>query len=358
MKLLKNPEAGGPGAKAFGTIASRAAVAIPDSLPCIVFATREECDVWIRLRHAPETGGAGVVRWDAQQAARYNRTMGHADQNAAAVNLLNLAVERRWITDQQRRAVKITHLTRLVRDRDVQSAMELRFDQNRQPELMGEESRTKNIVKVIVDRLPSTPVLEIYNKKARVAFLNKHFGARAGFKMGSGSREVRPGETKTKAGKLPRRKPKGAGERRSMIPDDDPSDVTQPRCRDLYEELKGLDLNTFPNAAAVLFRVLVELSVSSYCNVRVHPVGDREKLSSLMRFVLKDLSTQKRISKGDAQPVSKALGNQHHPLNPDTLHYFVHSELAFPDGRTLRGIWDSFAPFFQRTWEVISEAKR
>jgi hypothetical protein len=142
-----------------------------------------------------------------------------------------------------------------------------------------------------------------------------------------------------------------------MIPPDDNAPVSHGRCRDLYEELQNLDLRTFPNAAVVLFRVLIELSVSRYCGATHHPIGDREKLSSLMRYVLQDLSTKKAISKPESQPVLKALGNQHHPLNPDTLHSFLHNELAFPDSHTLRQIWDSIAPFFHKTWEAISAAQ-
>jgi len=47
--------------------------AVPERAWCIVYATREEADVWIDLKHEGPGAGEGTVRWESE--AKYNRSV-------------------------------------------------------------------------------------------------------------------------------------------------------------------------------------------------------------------------------------------------------------------------------------------
>ncbi|MAL18651.1 MAG: hypothetical protein CL670_00690 [Balneola sp.] len=84
--------------------------------------TREEADPWIKLRHRGESGGAGLVEWDGEAGARYDKRRGEATPH---LDLLNFVLDKGNLRDNIKSSIKssfpITTLERLVRDPDIRT---------------------------------------------------------------------------------------------------------------------------------------------------------------------------------------------------------------------------------------------
>ncbi len=81
LKVLETPEMvldslKGSAARQLKKLADTYKQAPIDRLPCIVLRDREEADTWIELLHDDKSGGAGPVKWSAQQKRRYQSRRG------------------------------------------------------------------------------------------------------------------------------------------------------------------------------------------------------------------------------------------------------------------------------------------
>jgi hypothetical protein len=131
-----------------------------------------------------------------------------------------------------------------------------------------------------------------------------------------------------------------------VIPDAKPNDI--------YHELRGLNLEEFPNAVGVLFRVFLELSIDRYLltfklmnkttlamtklRVKVIQVADHLQKTGVM--TKKELVAVRRIA------------DPHHFLagSIETLHAYVHDANFAAGPSDLKAAWNSLEPFFVRLW--------
>ncbi len=354
LRLLHNPESAGVLARSrYSGIATKAVVPIPSVVRCVVFTTRDDGDVWIRLRHSGEANGAGLVPWNAQQAARYNERTGHGDQHTAALNLLDLALEKRWVSEQEARKVKISHLTRLMGDKQARARLGLEVGADRRPRITGDQVVAGTAIRTVLVTLPTTKVREIYLQEDREKFLNTVLAAEPSAQPPSA---IPQGSPRSGMAAPSSSASRGQAERKSMIPPRERTCPNHARCRDLVRELKTLDATEYPNSAAVCFRVLFELSVDRYLKASGIPYSEEDPLKKRTGKVAEDLQKSGRLSKEELQPVRKALQDQDHILSPNTLNFFVHSPLAFPNHRMLLRVWEGVAPFFRAVWQVVNSS--
>jgi hypothetical protein len=128
----------------------------------------------------------------------------------------------------------------------------------------------------------------------------------------------------------------------------------------IHDELAGIDITRFQNAAAVLFRVFFELSVDTYCDV--HGVrktkfvrGDREMDLSLrekFEAVCADIETKGgREAVHTLKPVKFAMKSSEVLLgNIEHMHQFVHGAHMVPTPDVLRATADQAMPFLLAVW--------
>ncbi|MGH7791026.1 MAG: hypothetical protein ACREOB_01795, partial [Thermodesulfobacteriota bacterium] len=126
----------------------------------------------------------------------------------------------------------------------------------------------------------------------------------------------------------------------------------------IFKELRGIKIEDFPNAGAVLLRVFLELSVDSYMDAHALPRKSKDSKGQL-----RDKNLQKKveevidhlIKKGDCdrkdfKGVIRGLSVPHSPFNIDLLHQYVHNRFVTPKTRDLIGAWDDAKRFFERIW--------
>lgn len=118
------------------------------------------------------------------------------------------------------------------------------------------------------------------------------------------------------------------------------------RIKDIWEELQfHLDLNRHPNAVAVLFRVLLELSVEEYIT-RIEPPGvvKDDKLVAKVIAVAHDLNKRGVLDKKQFDEVKK-FNRAETIISAATMNSYVHSPSFSPSPIHLKAIWGTLARF-------------
>ncbi len=147
--------------------------------------------------------------------------------------------------------------------------------------------------------------------------------------------------------------------RNAIVPKSSALSVTNPKIEEIYEELKKLRLDAYPNAIAVMLRVFMETSVDHYLTSVANPPipltlstpgGDKGKpFKTKIEEAMEDM-IRVGVNKKDLDAVRKGIANKDNPLSVDLLHSYVHSRFVKATERELTAAWDGAQPFFDRIW--------
>lgn len=164
----------------------------------------------------------------------------------------------------------------------------------------------------------------------------------------------------------PQPKPKApaAGSRqaapsKSVVPKGVKCTLSDPRIKEVFAELKSLKVDEYPNASAVMLRMVLELCLSNYLDKtgKIQPAITKSlphkgakwypPLSQMLRLVADDVSipipTLQR--KALSQMVDRQKLDQF-ACTVDDLDGFVHNRHMFPSPRDLRLFWNKFGDLF------------
>lgn len=321
-----------------------------ESVPCIVVSNREEARHWIELRHTGENAGAGVVRWGADEAARYKARTGEPEIHSQALDFLQ---RRGDLSPDVRRKVPTTSLKRLMETPEVRSKLGVEL-QKGTLHLLADENRIAKALMHVVNDLASgkTKVGKIYTKRLRQKYADElpaDIVVTPTAKSGQGTAAGTSGTTTTrsKAAKTART----AKKRTRLIPRDCVLTIPSSRAGDVEIELRKLDLEDHTNAISVLFRVFIEISVDTYIEANTLAVSLDASLQKKMAAVAHDLMTRRKLTERQRTPVSRACQKDSFLAPSVTLmHQYVHNPHVFPAPGDLRAHWDSLQPFIAAIW--------
>jgi len=340
------------------TLASR--YEAPSEVPCVVFARREDADVWIELLHLGQQEGAGLVDWTAQQGQRHRVLRGAASPPHMQVLDFVLGETTAISAETRKRAqtgkYPVSTLERALTSPYLRERMGIDIDNGRVVTKFPKGEVLKALTK-IVD--------EIGTSKVKVSdFMSKEDRAR--YADGLASADLPDEKTRgTTAAPLQDAPAQAGGTKRStnrkasnsarlkMVPSDFSANIQgPPRIEAILRELKShLKLNDAPNAVAVLYRVFFELSVDDFIG-REAALSKYKgmKLYQKVDGVLAYMEANGIVKKRDMQQVRHAV--QDPPTNNLTtnLNAFVHNPHMIPSPAELRAVWDSCAPFIQLLW--------
>ncbi|MBX8783629.1 hypothetical protein HBA94_07620 [Ochrobactrum sp. GRS2] len=115
------------------------------------------------------------------------------------------------------------------------------------------------------------------------------------------------------------------------------------RQRAVWNELQfKLSIIDHPNATAVLFRVLLELSVDNY--ISKSKLSDIKESDSLIRKIIasaEDLNRKNKLQKRYLEVIRKSR-TMDEIISVDTLNKYVHSSNLSPSGEHLVALWDTY----------------
>ncbi|MBB6610619.1 hypothetical protein H7F15_06195 [Pontibacter sp. Tf4] len=334
---------------------------------CAVFDNPKEADVWIGLKHGYGASGAQTDGWDPLQKDRYKeRTEGKTSVTIQFINLMKNSADVPESIKKNIEKIDATNATRLFGDPDVRSFLGIETSNGVIQSTVEEKEVIKGLVQVAKDLLdPKFTVKRIYNKDDRKDYIasfpktkipNTSKKASKPWQFDGGEPTPAPApKKKATPAKKPIPNPK---ERNKLIPRACKITISNAKVNAIYHELQDLDLK-YTNAAAVLFRVFVELSVDTYLEEHklVATTSATEAnigLKSKIDKVANHLSANKLADAALCRGIKTAAGNKDHSiLAVDTWHAYVHNNKFSPSSESLITTWDNIQEFMVTLWGNI-----
>lgn len=330
------------------------------TITCCVMKDRTEADTWIELRHRGEQAGAGIVGWGGTEAARFAVRRGRSD---AALKIIDFVAKHGTLDDDTRaklRRISITNLRRLIADPYVRRR--LGIDKQKE-EILTEYPETevaKSLTRMVSDLANQKIIVsDIYTSDQRKKYVDgyKHTELPAPATRSGSALVLGTGEATGTAGTKPKKKAaKGIPQpRNTLIPKNCVLVIGNVRINKIYEELRILSLEKLPNAAAVLFRVFVELTIDSFIesrNLMTPSQLDGSKLRMKLTTVADNLENSGLMTASELAPIRQMTSPQHLIASSvSTMHGYVHNQYFSPSQSDLRTAWDNVQLFMERIWQ-------
>jgi hypothetical protein len=329
-----------------------------DAVQCVVFNKFEDASKWINLKHTGENEGVGIVKWNAQQVARFEaKTRGKSAIALQAIEFLKRDSKLNEEFKEQLKNVPSTSLERLLRDASIQDVLGLSIEDGKLLTSFHREEVVKGLSKVVSDLISKKiKVKDIYSKQDREKYIES-------FKSSEMPDKSRMTVTAWELTSLnpPRSLPAASSQkkvvalsldRQTVIPKNFVVTIKEERVNKIYRELRNLDLDFYENAAAVLFRVFLELSLDSFIHKKSIPgIKKMDSLVSKASKVITYLENSNNIDKQTLKGIKTAINNQHSIFSIDTFNAYVHNRHFSPSARDLKLTWDNIKIFIEKIWE-------
>jgi hypothetical protein len=344
IKLLANPDlAKGTLLEGAAKRVAKQATRIVNSVDCIVVASREEAHPWIVLRHRGQADGAGVVPWGSREGVRYEAKPG--SQAAKAVAFLD-AVEAGFPLDQELRELveqvgtgRLTTLGRLIGDPEFRQAVGYEENSGVGMFRFDADALRPSLAQLLTDLATELTVSNIKSKTQRQRYvreLAKPDPEKARIK-------AKPlGDTPTKQPK--KKSPRKPPRRPKPLLQGVELDNLGPRVDAVLRETQALSPENYPNATAIMLRVVLELTVDQLHESKGW--GKDQKFKNRLRKALHALDATDRDPK--LQSLRTGLQDASSLYAVDTLHAFLHNPHFHPTPAEARSIAANLSEFLRR----------
>lgn len=362
---------------------------ILENIPCVVIEDRATANEWIRLKHIGENDGAGTVRWDGQQTSRFSyQVSGATDSRIIFFDYLKELDAIPLSYKERFSYIKKTNFDRLMGDPDVRALIGVESAGGKFSLINGVNAY---LLEILYDlAFTDLSVGQIYRKEDRKGYLtdiiqrvatkqsgqhNEHYpsldtaekiqrGETEGVltddlhdkQVDPTSHTAQPSTTGASA-KQPTFTPKqDVGKsypinRKTIVPSQHKLTVTHGRIAKIFNELKSLDIETYPNAGAVLFRVFIELSADCYISKNsIKNVDINSSLSKKIEAVADDIESKKLLTKYELRAARQMATSNTQNSSVKTFHSYVHNKDVTPSSTDLKSAWDDLWTFIQGMW--------
>lgn len=358
-----------------------------ENIGCVVLNREEEINEWVRLKHTGQNEGAGTVGWSAQQTARFrSRNEGKPDRQLVFLDKLqNEESISKHIKDRFG-SIKKTNFDRLIQDPDVRELLGIEIDADVLALPKGINPFLILVLSDLVD--DAICVKDIYYKEDRQNYIEKIIkrnkdrplpgidggikaikedemltGLENNFDTNSTKDSSRPGQDKdTNTADLDSQIPKRRGRnyqvnRKTLIPASHKLTISsQHRLLKIFNELKFLSVEDYPNAVSVLFRVFIELSMDCFIDANLDNNPEINVDSSLPKKIdaaIKYLKDNKIMDKHELKSARQMNSNPNQTQSVKTFHAYVHNKDFTPSVVDLKSAWDDIWPFVENIWGCI-----
>jgi hypothetical protein len=328
-----------------------------DSLRCYVVADRAEADPWIQNRHRGLRGGSGLDEWDGYVAARYDALTG---DKSIALQIIDFVTGQSKLSDKSLDRIRlgnfpVTTLERIVKTPYVRNKLGFDIKNNEVTTKLPSSEVVKGLARIVEDvgsgDITVTDVKKVDQRIKYVdGFVNEDLPD-----LSKASGKPRPVDDEPPITKKKRKRPKPKPRTRTtLIPSSLSINVSQHRIQAIAEELQSLNADKYPNAAAVMMRVLIELSLDHFLE---HTVGwseqkvDGSHLAQKLTAAANHLKQAGVMTDQQLAPVKKAAAGQTLlAASIKTLHGYVHNRYFSAAASELKTAWDDLQMFMTKAW--------
>lgn len=331
----------------------------PDDVPCVVYEKREDAAVWIELLHDGESEGAGLVSWSAQQKARYRSRSGGKSPHLQVLDFTRAVAATSLSPKTTRRidqgSFPLTTLERALSTPAVREALGIEIADGQVMTKYPKGEVIKGLTKLVDDIGTGTiKVGNLMHADDRVAYVD-------GFKDADLPDAKTVGETSAVLGDAPEkarakagRDKRASGSRTKLIPQEFSVTIGRPRLHDIYLELKRkLRVDEVPNAAGVLLRVFLELSVDEYIEkngVKVPGKDPAPRLDKKVIAVADYMEEEGIVTNKQALLWREAMKSDDKLTLATNLNQLVHNRDMVVTGNDLKALWTRLGLFFEKLW--------
>lgn len=329
-------------------------------IPCAIFNNADDANKWIKLKHTGENDGVGIVRWDAQQVARFDeRIDGTSPVALQAIDFLKKEALVPQSLKIKLKDVPSSSLDRLLKDKNVQQVIGITVKDNRLQTHLEKNEIIKGLSKIVTDLADKKiKVKDIYTKEDREKYIetfkpidipNKKKKTTSAWELTSPNQATKASTISSKKKATPL-----STDRETVIPKDCIISIIEPRINKIYRELKSLDVNYYENSAGVIFRVFIELSLDAFIDHnKLTTVTENDKLRKKVEEVALYMELHNMANKHICKGIRKAVNNNHDMLSMETFNAYVHNRHLSPISKDLKITWDNIQLFVEKIWENI-----
>jgi hypothetical protein len=326
----------------------------PKAIECQIENDRDRLDEILYRRHTGQQSGIGQSQWDAEAKSNFEKRTGKRTKINVAEEIERLLVESDRLDSKLR--IPRSNLNRLLSAEQFRNRAGIAVVSNKL-KFTHEEAKVLGALNRIARDLISKEVTleDIWDNESKRAYLNKLDKEN----VLPTSKDALPKTVEAKA-KSPKEKAlqtsekpsTDPGKRRHLIRNLDYGIQQTHQNRktlDIFTELQHrLKFDDHDNAIAVLFRVLLELSIEHYIGTEKIPNIQRgDKLSNKYQKALSHMLSTGDLEKKQFDTLKKFEKND--PLfSTNTLHSYVHSADFFPSDHHLKSMWDILEVFIVR----------
>jgi hypothetical protein len=350
IKLLANPglAAGTPVAAAISRVASNAT--LPAKVDCSVAPSRADAEHWLELRHTGMGEGAGIVPWNTLAKHRFSHKPG--TQAAKAIAFLEALAEGYPNNDVIQELVvavaekRLTTLGRLVADPSFKQHVGMREGADGTLAFHYPAKDLQDTLETVLGDIGSdVSVSQLKSKSQRTDYLKS-------VPRPSASKRVAKAQPLSKAPATAKSTGSKKRTRRQSKPQKpfkhlDLSKLGM-RTDNIVREFAGLDVDKFPNASAVLARVILELSVDRF--IAKKNLSNSGNLKNRIKRCLHKVDPTDKDATFQAVRQGLSDGTSFYAVS--TLHGYVHNPHFHPDGSAIRSIAANLEPFLQALNDV------
>lgn len=390
LKLLLNPDLAPVGdVKRFKALHQAVNAGAIRKVSVLYAPSREEAAPLIMARHTRSQ----VARWSPIMQARFyaglrgegitvkalakqygvppskiveNLRVDSAYRAACSVDLPNDIAE----TVRNPREFEVSVLERLMNSPKVRSFLGIEFDEEgRLKGKVAPDEFKKAMGRILTDivngKIDTRRLNTAANIEEYLETLNHGGKTKPKTKGSFTSEDLTPKPTPSTAaaeGSKSRPKPKRRSrEPIGLIPAHVKCYIDNQRVREVHDELRRLKVKSFPNACAVMLRVLLDVTVSEYMDEtkKIKPLLDKAKkegkgsdwaptLNQMLRAMVQDGSLDGMPNQAKKR-LAKLITDKTTLLSVDLLDAFAHNRFALPSARDLRGLWDILEPLLEMT---------
>ncbi len=355
LKLLANPDLTSVAKyqARFRTLRKKMAAPIHE-VRCAIAASPDEAKHWQALRHHGQSEGRGVVPWDTEASTRFFSRRGtHTDKALAVLDVIEatFAANKTLMADAKEvRKDRPTTFGRLVSDPFVRGKLGLEVAPSvaaHYPSELLEPALAKILAdlangRITVSDLKSAKQRRDYILSVGDGGVGDYLPAETAFEIDA--RPLVPAGSPRPPAPAPAPKPKPAPKASpsGSKPLFDGVRLTNlgSRISEVLGELQQLDIDRFPNAGAVLIRVVIELAVTEVHDKKGWPPA---KLKDMVRKCVNGLDPSQKDPK--YQAVRTGLGDGSSLFAVATMHAYLHNEHFRPVPSELRAIAANMSAF-------------
>jgi hypothetical protein len=343
---------------------------LPKKLLCVVAKSKQDGLIWIQRKHDKGLKGAGTEEWSAIAKERADAEQG---KPTPTKDLLDFVAENAQLDESVKKALAgskfpITNLARLIDTPYVRNILGIKKEEGK----LTSNADPKWLLNIATDIVVAIAkeefegeafnVSKIDNVEQRKDFINKIVKKcprpdgeveswAIGSDQGLASNTSSPQPINTKSAPQRKHTPPTTG-RSTFIPKSYKLQLPSGKINNIYHEMKTLDIEKYPNAISILFRVFIEFSVEYFIKENnISSVDANAKLVRKLEAVIKYLKEKSIMTDKELKPIDIAIASPNSPLSINTLNAYVHNPNFNPTPSDLKLTWESLQPFIEKIWE-------